>query len=250
MKILLTNDDGYRAKGILELAKGLVAGGHEVVIVAPETEKSGAGHSITFVNDFVYKSHDLVDGAKVYSLNGTPIDCVRFGLFVIYPEAEIVLSGINNVLNVGTDYLYSGTANAAIEGTICNRKSIAVSTHEKDGDYEFSVNFVLKNLERLLKYITKDVTLNINIPFNHKENKGIAVCPIGVREYHDRYLPIGNSGEGEIHRMCGESISKLNSSDFDDVSLSDKGYITITPIKTYQTADSVLSELEKEKFEL
>ena len=155
MKILLTNDDGYQATGILELAKGLKEAGYDVTVVAPKVEKSGAAHSITFVNDFTYVSYDLVEGVKVYSLNGTPIDCVRFGLFVIYPEAEIVLSGINNVLNVGTDYLYSGTANAAIEGTICNRKSIAVSTHEKDGDYEFSVNFVLKNLERLLKYITK-----------------------------------------------------------------------------------------------
>ena len=249
MKILLTNDDGYKAKGIIELAKGLHGLGHDVTVVAPETEKSGAGHSITFVNDFTYYSHDIIDGIKVYSLNGTPIDCVRFGLFVIYPDAEVVLSGINNVLNVGTDYLYSGTTNAAIEGTICNRKSIAFSFKERNGDYGYAVSFILKNLEKLLSYATKDVTLNVNVP-SDGAIKGICVCPIGVREYHDKYLPIIKGGEGEIYHLYGESVSKESSSDFDDVSMSDKGYITITPIKTYQTADDVLGLLDKEKFDL
>lgn len=250
MKILLTNDDGYQATGILELAKGLKEAGYDVTVVAPKVEKSGAAHSITFVNDFTYVSYDLVEGVKVYSLNGTPIDCVRFGLFVICPEAEVVISGINNVLNVGTDYLYSGTTNAAIEGTICKRKSIAFSFKESDGDYGVAVRFVVKNFEKLLKYCKKDITLNVNIPSKDKL-KGVLVCPIGVREYNDKYLPAnGKGGEGEIYHLYGESVSKEESTDFDDVSMSDKGYITIVPIKTYQTEYEVVELLDKEKFEL
>ena len=251
MKILLTNDDGYFAGGILSLADKLHKAGHEVIVCAPEGEKSGAGHSITFVNDFVYRSHDLVDGVKVYSLNGTPVDCVRFAVKVLCPDADAVVSGINNILNIGTDYLYSGTVNGAIEGALCGKKSLAVSTNSFDGDYEFPSTFTVDNLDKLLEYANENLIINLNIPFNKKElNKGISVCHAGFREYNDNYVPIAEGGEGKVYRLVGECPSMERSKLSNDASMSDKGFITITPVVCYFSDDLVVRSLSKEKFVL
>ena len=129
MKILLTNDDGIMAEGIQTLAKELEKE-HEVIIVAPDIQKSAQSHAITLFKPLVIKTVKLegIKG-KAYSVNGTPADCVRAGIEALTDKPiDLVFSGINIGLNSGMDILYSGTVSAAIEASIYNMPSIAVST--------------------------------------------------------------------------------------------------------------------------
>ena len=128
MRILLTNDDGVMAEGIYALAKELEKD-HEVIIIAPETQRSAQSHAVTILQPLTVKEVKL-DGlkSKAYSISGTPADCVRAGLEVLIDEPiDYVFSGINMGLNSGMDILYSGTVSAAIEANIYGIPSIAVS---------------------------------------------------------------------------------------------------------------------------
>ncbi|MDY0257762.1 5'/3'-nucleotidase SurE, partial [Gudongella oleilytica] len=119
MKILLANDDGIMAPGIYTLAKHLIDK-HDIIIIAPETQRSAQSHAITLHKPIVIKEVKL-DGidAPAYSISGTPADCVRVGMELLTDgDVDIVLSGINMGLNSGMDILYSGTVSAAIEANL------------------------------------------------------------------------------------------------------------------------------------
>ena len=128
MNILLTNDDGYFAPGIWALANRLKQR-HKVYLVAPNSGKSGASHSASFFTSLSYEYKGNVGGVEVYSINGTPADCVVFSLKYLLKDVEFgcVLSGVNDVLNMGTDTIFSGTFGAAQEATYQGLKGIAVS---------------------------------------------------------------------------------------------------------------------------
>ena len=133
MNILITNDDGINADGIIELAKVIKSIGN-VYIVAPDSQRSATGHSITIHNPIMVKEAFIDEDIKAYAISGTPADCVKVGIEALFKDVEIdlVLSGINNGSNLGTDVVYSGTVSAAIEGLIQNKPSIAVSYNEFD----------------------------------------------------------------------------------------------------------------------
>ena len=140
MKILLTNDDGIMAEGIYTLAKELEKD-HEVIIVAPEIQRSAQSHAITLFQPLVVKEVEL-EGlkSKAYSISGTPADCVRTGLEVLADgPVDMVFSGTNIGLNSGMDILYSGTVSAAIEANIYKIPSIAVSAELVDGNARFDI---------------------------------------------------------------------------------------------------------------
>lgn len=128
MNILITNDDGIYADGILELAK-TISDIANVYIVAPHTQRSATGHAITIHDPIMIKEENISDKITSYSISGTPADCVKVGIESILKDIEIdlVLSGINNGPNLGTDVIYSGTVSAAIEGLIQKKPSIAIS---------------------------------------------------------------------------------------------------------------------------
>ena len=128
MNILITNDDGIRADGIIELAKEL-AKTHNIYVVAPDTQRSATGHAITIHNPIMVNKEYIDDNISAYSISGTPADCVKIGVEALFKEVNIdmVLSGINNGPNLGTDVIYSGTVSAAIEGFVQNKPSIALS---------------------------------------------------------------------------------------------------------------------------
>ena len=140
MRILLTNDDGIDAEGIYTLAKELEKN-YEVIIVAPDNQRSAQSHAITLFQPIVVKEVKL-DGlkSKAYSISGTPADCVRVGLDALSGgDIDLVFSGINLGLNAGMDILYSGTVSAAIEANIHNIPSIAVSAEYADGKANFKI---------------------------------------------------------------------------------------------------------------
>lgn len=117
MKILISNDDGYFAPGIKALAKAL-AKKHDVRIVAPMSERSGSGHSVSFFSGITYENKGDIDGIPMYAVSGSPGDCVLFGVKYLFKDEKIdaVVSGINTCLNAGSDIIFSGTFGAAQEG--------------------------------------------------------------------------------------------------------------------------------------
>src|SRR6476661_6692936 len=126
MQILLTNDDGIYAPGIEALEKELkkIA---DVCVVAPATEQSGVGHSVTFLRPLISKEVYDGDRRRGWAVEGSPADCVKLGIFELCPKPDLIVSGLNGGLNAGINVLYSGTVAAAIEGAFFGITSVAVS---------------------------------------------------------------------------------------------------------------------------
>ena len=133
MKILITNDDGIKAPGIHTLAQ-IASNYGEVYIVAPHTNNSAVGHGITMRRPL--KSYpDSIKGATLaIGVDGTPADCVKYALAHLKIKPDLILSGINDERNVGTDVLYSGTVSGAIEANLCGYPAMAISTTNSNFD--------------------------------------------------------------------------------------------------------------------
>ena len=249
MKILLVNDDGIYSQGILTLAKKLIYG-NEVVLVAPQGQMSGMGHSITFYGYVNYTELKILDGARCYAVNGTPADCVKVALNLILDgKPDLIISGINKGFNLGSDVFYSGTVNAALEGAIQGIKSIAVSQEYFLEKFDFTSEFVAKNLKKLYNLLPNDAQtiININVPSDDKDViKGVKFAKVGVKRYVETYTFENNFG----YKLRGESeLGDYNTED-DDVYLYDKNYITISTIKNDWNDCKSYDKLKNEEFNL
>lgn len=188
MRILLTNDDGYRAEGINLLFDALVEAEHDVIMVAPELNSSGAGQSIT-----VYSPISITKASKnKYFVSSTPADSVRLGLQELYEipnnYPNLVISGINLGENLGEDVFYSGTIGAAREGVLHGVPSLAFSIGPEFNHLNSGVKVVIDLVERLEKIpqvLEKPFIWNINIP-NKPYNliTGYETTELGMREPH------------------------------------------------------------------
>ncbi len=164
MKILLTNDDGYDAPGILSLFE-ILNSSHEVTLIAPDRENSAVGHGITLYEPLRIKQ--INDHIKSYSVTGTPVDCVKLGIFEFFKtEPDLVISGINHGSNLGVDVNYSGTVAAARESALMGIPSLAVSIPQtKTPDYRGFSIFIDKFIKNILFNQIPDGTfLNLNAP--------------------------------------------------------------------------------------
>lgn len=232
MKILLTNDDGINAEGLYTLAKELEKN-YEVIIVAPDNQRSAQSHAITLFKPIIVKEVKL-EGlkSKAYSISGTPADCVRVGLDALSDgDIDLVFSGINMGLNAGMDILYSGTVSAAIEANIYQIPSIAVSAEYLDGETNFNIaaKYAMKIFEKLKeKFMETSTLLNINVPYTEEEElAGIKVSKIGEPIYD--YFFEGENGEGEkTLQVKGRKNIELEK-DTDRYYLR-QGYVTVTPL--------------------
>lgn len=230
MKILIVNDDGIYAKGLTTLA-GTLAKHHDVTVIAPDGERSGSGRSLTFHGALNYQSLDIVQGAKCYTLSGTPSDCTKFGIDVIMQKnkPDVVISGINNTCNIGTDIVYSGTVNAALEACMHKVYGIAVSYDCKDGDYGFVAKFIAGNLEKLVDLLPEDknTIFNINFPCAEDKLKGIRFARTGDRLYNDEYQYV----EGRGYFITGYPVASEHNAHDTDVVLCEQNYATVAPVK-------------------
>ncbi len=164
-RIMITNDDGVNADGIIRLAKAVRTYG-EVWVAAPDEQKSGASHSINLHTPIAVREVDFpVEGVKAYAVSGSPADCVRVGVLNLLPEKpDIVLSGINLGYNAGTDVMYSGTIGAAMEAVFQGIPSVAFSEGTNDG-YIITDLWLDKVLKEVMSLnLTTDSILNINFP--------------------------------------------------------------------------------------
>ncbi|OPJ56700.1 5'/3'-nucleotidase SurE [Clostridium chromiireducens] len=248
MNILITNDDGINAPGIIALAKE-VSKEHKVIIVAPREQKSASSHSISIHSPIKIKE-ELIEGldCKAYSVVGTPADCTQVGLSFLKENIDVVISGINKGPNVGTDILYSGTVSAAIEGAIYGIPSIAVSMdvdYEKDDEnYSKAVKWAIKVLNIAKeKYMESDVVLNLNIPnLDERDIKGIKICKIGKSTYKTEYILLESNEEGDLYTTKGtrNDIEK----DETDLYYLSKGYVTLTPLHFDFTNFDILEKVK------
>lgn len=183
MNILLTNDDGYFAPGIKELANQLLAEGHHVTIVAPAEENSGKSHSITLMKELIV-SPVTIEGvdAMSYSVTGTPADCVRAAVNILDTDFDFCFSGCNFGYNAGMDILYSGTVSAAIEANVFGINSIAISAeYLKEGtNYKTACKVAIEVFNKIHDSLDKIQVININVPsVEYSELKGIKAAKVG-----------------------------------------------------------------------
>lgn len=237
MKILIVNDDGIEAKGLHSLAKQLCQQ-HEVCVVAPMQQRSGFSHAVTLHAPLHYEEVPA-EGYRAYRLEGTPCDCVKFAYLQWMHDADLVISGINDTVNVGDDILYSGTINAAIEGGLCGVPSMAVSVDVVDDDYEWVSAFVANNLSVLLSMCKGDQILSVNFPSSKAEDiKGLCVAPAGIKRFDDYYVLVDG-----LYYLKGEPIPADNAPNC-DVNQLKLGNIVLTPIRYQYTDEARLAALE------
>jgi len=246
--ILITNDDGYKAKGIRYLIKAVEQVG-DIIVVAPEKPQSGMGHAIT-VNDPVRCFEiDFFKNIKSFCCTGTPVDCVKMGFYMLKGKSpDIILSGINHGSNVSTNVLYSGTMAAAVEGALAGVPSIGFSltSHSKNADF-LAASKVVKNItKKILKNgLKKGTCLNVNIPdVTFDEIKGVRVCRQGKAYWDDtfdkRVDPLGN----EYYWLTGSFSSKESAKDI-DINFLKNNYVTIVPTQYDMTCYDSVEKLKE-----
>lgn len=253
LNILITNDDGYSAPGVRALAMRL-AKEHNVVIVAPKSERSGYAHMVNFFSGITFEKKDMPDGITTFAVDGSPADCVIFAVKHLYADSkfDVVISGINSVLNIGSDVIYSGTFGAAEEGTFHRIPSIAVSLRTRHSeDYAYSADFVAENLSELMRYAGENVTLNVNIPYTKKKDiAGVRVAPVAYRPYTEVYVCKTDDDGNEVYFVNGKPDKNFVYDKNSDCALSENGYITITPIQMICTDFATLNSMRDAEFKL
>ena len=237
MRVLIVNDDGIEGRGLYALAETLSTE-HSVTVVAPHTQKSGYSHSLSFHKTITYAPYDLGLNVRSYSLTGTPCDCVKFAVDVLMKDAlpDIILCGINDDYNLGTDVVYSATVNAALEGALLGFPSVAISIgREHSDDFTYPAEFVRKNISALLALKRTDtICYSINFPSEKKEEiHGVRFATLGLRKFSDRY-ELRENKDGSGYLLLGEPIP-MDNSENSDVELIKQGYITITPVRIQDT---------------
>ncbi|MFW6287533.1 MAG: 5'/3'-nucleotidase SurE [bacterium] len=250
MKILLTNDDGVYADGIRALADVLITNNHKVFLVAPDRERSAAGHSITITEPLRARKVKIgIDNLSAYKVSGTPADCVKLGLEkLIHFTPDLIISGINAGPNLGYDVLYSGTVSAAIEGWMVGYNSLAVSL-----DIRSNRDFIeaATLLEKLIKRINFDsipetTLLNINIPDVEKSAiKGYKITRLGTSLYDDTFEERTDPSGNKYYWLTGGDGREEKSSDTDIWSIKNN-FVSITPLKIELNNHKVIEILQGE----
>jgi 5'-nucleotidase len=191
MKLLVGNDDGIFAPGILALANTLAAAGHQVTVVCPDRERSATGHGLTIHKPLRAEQVEGVfhPAVKAWACSGTPADCIKLALEAILESPpDFLLSGINQGSNLGTDVLYSGTVSAAMEGAIAEVTSIALSlTSFTHPEFQMAADYALTLVQQLMAQpLPEPMLLNVNIPaLPVSQIAGVKTTRQGLRRYHD-----------------------------------------------------------------
>jgi 5'-nucleotidase len=225
-RILVTNDDGVFSEGIERLAAALAPVG-EVVTVAPDQEKSAAGHSLTLQSPLRAK---LV-GENRWSVDGTPTDCVNWGVLHLMKDVrpDLVVSGINLGLNLGDDVTYSGTVSAAFEGTLIGIPSVAISQEIETGfTFDSAAGFAEKLARRLLgEPLPTGTLVNINIPAGPPQ--GVRVTRLGKRRYGETVIE-KTDPRGRPYYWIGSTIPAGELEEGTDITAIAEKYISMTPL--------------------
>jgi 5'-nucleotidase len=251
MNILVTNDDGITAPGLLALVNGVSQSG-KVFVLAPERNWSASGHSRTIDNPLRVNQTELEGGIAAWSCDGSPADCVALAANGFFGEKiDLVISGINSSANLSHDVALSGTVAAAREAAIWKIPAMAVSLDLPAGckdvrDYQAAAQVTARVLETVVRNTLPNGTfLNINVPFMiYEQLKGIQVTRLGERVYHDkleaRLDPRGNT----YYWLVGQAPGGVPEPGTDIGALA-RGYVSITPLQLDQTANYFADEFDQ-----
>lgn len=254
MHILVTNDDGVTAPGLLALAQEMRKLG-KVTVFAPDRNWSASGHVKTMERPLRVRETTLADGTNAFTSDGAPSDCVALSLLGLHQEQiDLVVSGINPHANIGHDITYSGTVTAAMEAVITGVKGIAVSLDSPDGfkgllDYSTSASVARRVVEKIIADgLPKDVVVNINVPYlKEDELKGFMITRQGLRVYRDA-LDIRSDPRGRpYYWIGGESPTGVDEPGTDFGALK-AGYVSITPLQLDLTSYKSMDVLRKWEF--
>ncbi|MDH3775986.1 MAG: 5'/3'-nucleotidase SurE [Desulfobulbaceae bacterium] len=247
--IMLTNDDGVHAPGLKMLFQQSLDLG-KTVIVAPEHDNSAASHSLTMSRPL--RVREIAE--NIYTINGTPTDCVTIGIGKILPQKpDLVISGINPGPNLGDDVSYSGTVSAAIESTMLGIPSIAVSlaAESEPLHYGTAAAFVARLAKIILeKGLPKDTLLNVNVPNTASEGiEGVAFTRRGRRLYDDAIKETFDPW-GRKHYWIGGGTPSFDAGEDTDSAAISVNKISITPMHLDPTNYEALKFLQKDWSEL
>lgn len=252
--ILITNDDGYEAAGLLALID-VLKDDYQLTVVAPTNEKSACAHSLTLTKPLRFISVE----DDFYKLDdGTPTDCIYLALYSLFEvdKPDLIISGINRGSNLGEDITYSGTAAGAMEGVIHGIPSIAISQvlsggQQMDVSYDLAVDTIKKLTQKIFNKsfpLAEREFINVNVPnISKDECQGIKITHAGFREYgNDAHLHRNPRGEEYywlgLHPLAWKQREDVvGTSDFDAIK---QGYISMTPVKLDLTSYERIKILE------
>ena len=252
MHILVTNDDGVTAPGLLALAQEIRRiKDAEVTVLAPDRNWSASGHVKTMHRPLRVKEVELADGTSALTSDGAPSDCVALALLgVVEKQIDLVVSGINPYGNLGHDVTYSGTVTAAMEATIEGVPGIAVSLEAAEGfsgkrDYSTAARIARQVAEEVIERdLPKNTLINVNVPHMPEEElKGLRITRQGLRVYRDELIVRDDPRGKPYYWIGGEPPTGVSEDDTDIGSVYD-GYVSITPLQLDLTAHQFMSELK------
>lgn len=242
MKILLSNDDGYQAQGLQSLADALSTLA-EIVVVAPDQDRSGASNSLTLVNPL--RARTMENG--FIRVDGTPTDCVHLAITgLLEDEPDLVVSGINAGPNMGDDVLYSGTVAAATEGRFLGLPAIAISMNSHDPDhFETGARVAQELVQRLIRSpLTENVILNVNVPdLPYADLRGIRSTRLGHRHKAEPVVKTTDP-RGRVIYWVGPAGAEQDAGPGTDFHAVREGYVSITPLQVDLTRHSALESVE------
>lgn len=247
MKILITNDDGINAPGLYALYNEIKKIG-DVVVVAPDSEKSAVGHAITLSDPLRVVEFSKNGHFFGYAVKGTPADCVKIAYWAILKEEkpDLLISGINLGSNTGINIIYSGTVSAATEGAMLGIPSFAISlTTFKNPDFKPAAIFARQFASVLVRQrLPQGVSLNINVPpVPLKEIQGVAITRQGKALYREEFDKRVDPQEKIYYWLTGAKVKIEETDDIDDQAIINKK-ISITPIHYDLTEYSMINELK------
>ena len=245
--ILVTNDDGYDAPGILALAEAMRALG-DVQVSAPATNQSGSGHAITLFKDIPYRRCSIGSDIPALAVGGSPADCIAVAMLgLLDHKPDIVVSGINRGANMGQDLTYSGTVTAALEAAIHGlpalAMSLAVPRADRVEDYQVAAKIATQIAGKVLEEGLPPLTiLSVNVPgvARFEDLRGVRLTRQGVRIYRDQL----NYVDGGVVRVEGQPPVGNFDEIGTDIWAVHRDFVSITPVHLDMTAHQFMATLE------
>jgi 5'-nucleotidase len=257
MKVLLTNDDGIEADGLQALRRALLrVPGIELVVIAPDGNRSAMARSITTTRPLWVQRVDFEDGRHGYATDGTPVDCVRLAKLGLVEgfEAELIVSGINHGANLGDDITYSGTVAAALEGIVLGLPAIAVSQQSsaREMDFRLSDSFDFEEAARFVARVVEEIEdvplasgtlLNVNCPAG--DASGVEVTRLGKRIYRDELTLTDTQANGRRRYWVYGADHGFHDEPGTDLAAVAAGRIAVTPLHFDLTDAAGLDALDR-----
>jgi 5'-nucleotidase len=246
--ILITNDDGVTAPGILNLVEAVKDLG-KIVVVAPDKPQSGMGHAITIGQPLRLQKVHFFGDIEAYSCTGTPVDCVKLAVDkVLHRKPDLCLSGINHGANHSINVIYSGTMSAAVEAAIESIPSAGFSLldYSIEADFTGARKYVRIVVEKMLSTkLEKHTVFNVNIPALSVEVlKGFKLCRQAYAKYEEDFMEREDPHGRMYYWLTGEFVNFDKGKDTDVWALA-HGYVSIVPVQFDLTHYELKSKLEK-----